>query len=146
MRTRLLVLGDLAQARALARVAAEESEPALGFDPDIVDRTLVASTTEAHPTCFVLEDRGRLVGFVLCAIEGFWFASGVSTCLHVIYVVPDKRGTRAAAYLLRAFLEWSDEVGARRKYLGINNDLHPDRTAKLFARAGARRVGYAMVI
>ena len=146
MRVRLLLLSDLAQMRTIVRAAQEESEPELGFDEDIFGATFVACIEKAHPTCFVLVHEGRILGLALCAIEGFFFASGVSTCLHVIYVVPEKRGTRAAAYLLRAFLDWSDEVGARRKYLGINNGKHPDRTAKFFARAGARRVGYAMVI
>ena len=146
MRTRLLMRQDFEQMRTVARGAQEESEPELGFDEDIFGATFVASIEHAHPTYFVLEDGGRILGLALCAIEGFFFASGVSTCLHVIDVVPEKRGTRAAAYLLRAFLDWSDEVGARRKYLGINNGKHPDRTAKFFARAGARRVGYAMVI
>lgn len=143
---RLVVSSDRWKVHALAKAAAAESEAELGFDRDVFDRTFDAIVTKGHPTGFVAVDGEDIIGFALAQIDGFFFTSGVCTILKVVYVTPVKRGTRAAAILVSAFVEWSVELGVRRMYLGINNSLHPDRTARFFERFGARRVGYEMVI
>jgi GNAT superfamily N-acetyltransferase len=130
----------------LARAAAAESAEGLGFDKDVFERTFVAAVTAGHPTVFVAEQGSWLIGFAVCQIESFYFTAGVSAVLRIVYVSPDKRGSRAPALLLQEFLRWSDSVGARIRYLGIDNGLHPDRTASFFERAGARRVGHNLVI
>jgi GNAT superfamily N-acetyltransferase len=147
MFVRLLMPHDREAVRALVRAGIEESAPDLGFDEEVFNRTFDASVTTGHPTCFVVVDPpAGVVGVLLCVIEGFYFHAGLSTAVHVIYVAPAKRGTRAPALLMQAFLAWSEQVGARRKHLGIGNSLHPDRTARFFERFGARRVGYELVI
>lgn len=137
---------DYEQVLGLARAAAEESMAHLGFDQGVFDDTFHRALVD-RPAVFVAERDDRvLVGFVLCVARGYWYSSGISTALEVIYVRPGSRGTRAPALLLARFIEWSRELGARQKFLGIDNSLHPERTARFFARAGARAVGYAMVI
>lgn len=145
MQVRLVMPKDREQVRALGREAVAESEPDLGIDDAALDHT-IDSCLASDPTMFVAEQGGRLIGLAIARIEGFYFASGVLASLDLIYVTPGWRGSRAPALLFIAFLRWSDEVGARRKQMGINNSLHPDRTARFFERFGARRVGYFLVI
>lgn len=145
MRTRLAEERDRAAFLAMARAAAAEGEKLLEFDEDVTSARFDDALHGAHPTLFVYET-DRLAGFAACTIDGFLFASGLMTTLQVLYVTPEKRGTRAAVYLVRAFLGWSDAVGARHKYLGTNFATRPHQTAKLFARAGAVTVGSVMVI
>lgn len=146
MRVRLLMPDDGPRMTDMARAAAAESAEGFGFDPEVFERTFVASVTTGHPTVFVCEQGSWLIGFAVCLIEGFFFTTGISTVLRIIYVTPDKRGSRAPALLLDEFIRWSDHVGSRRMYLGIDNGLHPDRTARFFERHGARHVGHFMVI
>lgn len=143
MRARLILEQDRARLKSMARVAATECEPDLGFDEATFGETF-DKVISAELTGFVVEQNHDLVGFTLSRIDGFYFASGISTSLDIIFVLPGWRGTRAPALLLRSFLEWSDSLGARRKYMGINNGLHPERTAQFFERAGARRLGVYM--
>lgn len=117
MHVRLLLREDYPWMLCLARAAAAEVTPDLGFDERVFDRTFVNAVTTGHPTCFVLVDGDAIAGFLVCSIEGFFFAAGLSTVVHVIYVVPAKRGTRASALLIAEFSRWSDRVGVRRKYL-----------------------------
>jgi GNAT superfamily N-acetyltransferase len=129
----------------VARLAAAECEPDLPFERAAFDETFDAVLT-GQLTCFVAEVRHEIVGFFLARIDGFYFTSGLSTSLDIIFVLPGWRGTRVPALLLRSFLEWSNVVGTRRKYLGINTGLYAERTARFFARAGARPLGMYMAV
>lgn len=140
MHVRLIEEADYWSVRDLARAASAESEDRLGFDEETFFESFRRCFT-GELTCFVCEAEDGLVGFLLAAINGFYFAGGLATKCEVIYVTPAKRGTRAPALLLDEFFRWSGTVGVRRKYLGIDNSLHPERTARLFERFGARRVG-----
>jgi GNAT superfamily N-acetyltransferase len=140
MHARALLPKDFAAVRGLAVEAAAETEADMGFSDATFAETF-ASCFNGELTCWVCEDEDALVGFALAAIDGFYFAAGLAASLRVVYVTPAKRGSRAPALLVDSFFRWSDTVGARRKYLGINNSLHPERTARFFERYGARRVG-----
>ena len=145
MRARLVLEQDRERLAEVAEVAAAECEPGLGFDRAAFDESFDNALRGAL-TCFVAEVRHEIAGFTLSRIDGFYFASGISTSLDIIFVLPGWRGTRVPAILLRSFLEWSDAVGARRKYLGINNGFHPERTSRFFERAGARYLGAYMAV
>lgn len=143
---RLVMPEDREQLRGLARRCVAESEPGLGFDDAVFDETIETALQGRDLTGFVAERDERLVGFILCAIQGFFFTTGIMALLRIIYVEPGCRGTRVPAVLFMQFLQWGEIVGAKRYLMGIGNSLHPDRTARFFERFGARRVGYEMVI
>lgn len=143
MKVRLVMESDYEAFLALAQAGAAESEADLGFNVGTFDETFGRMFRDM--TCWVCEaDDGALVGFLLAVINGFYFTAGLAVSCEVIYVTPAKRGTRAPALLLDEFFRWGDMVGARRKYLGINNGLHPERTARFMGRWGARCVGLSL--
>lgn len=143
---RLAMPGDREQLRALARAAAAESEPDLGFDDDTFDTSFGMAVTGSL-TLYVAEFKERLLGFALCDLDGWYFSAGFSAVLHILYVAPDYRGTRAPALLLQQFVDWGrDAVRAKRLYLGVNTGFRPGHTARFFEKFGARQVGPLMVI
>jgi GNAT superfamily N-acetyltransferase len=144
MDVRLIHAEDYPALCHLAISAAAESEAGLGFDEPSFRESFTRCFT-GDLTCWVCEDAG-IVGFMLARIDGFRFAAGLATVAEVLYVTPAKRGSRAPALLIDEFFRWSEIVGARRKYLGINNALHPERTARFFERYGARRVGVYLAV
>lgn len=143
MGVRLVRNPDFGPLLLLARGAAVESEAELGFDEKAFRETFNRCLS-GELTGWVCMDEDEIVGFLLASINGFYFTGGLSTKAEIVYVTPAKRGTRAPALLLDEFFRWSRNVGARRKYLGIDNSLHPERTARFFERYGARRVGVFM--
>jgi GNAT superfamily N-acetyltransferase len=145
VRARRAIEADRERLLDVAAVAAEECEPGLPFERAAFDETF-DTVLRGQLTCFVAEVRHEIVGFTLSRIDGFYFTSGISTSLDIIFVLPGWRGTRVPALLLRSFLEWSNVVGTRRKYLGINTGLYAERTARFFARAGARPLGMYMAV
>ena len=140
MKVRLIDEADYWAVRDLAMAAAAESEDQLGFNEETFFESF-RRCFNGDLTCFVCEKGDTLVGFLLASINGFYFAGGLATKAEVVYVTPAKRGSRAPALLVEQFFRWSDTVGVRRKYLGIDNSQHPYRTARFFERFGARRVG-----
>lgn len=143
MRVRLVEEADYEAFLALAQEGAAESEADLGFTRETFDETFGRFFRDM--TCWVCEaDDGTLAGFLLAVINGFYFTAGLAVSCEVIYVTPAKRGSRAPALLLDEFFRWGDMLGARRKYFGINNSLHPERTARFLERWGARRVGISL--
>ena len=143
---RLVMPEDREQLRGLARAAAAESEPDLGFDDATFGESFGMAVTGSL-TLYVAEHKGRLLGFALCDLDGWYFTAGFSAVLHVLYVAPDYRGTRAPALLMQQFIDWGrDTVRAKRLYLGINTGFRPGYTARFFEKFGARQVGPLMVI
>ena len=128
----------------LGRLCHEESETFLPFSEKRVRETFRASMTTAHPTIFVVEHNRELIGFMNATINAYPSADGLYTTQEVLFVRPDKRGTRAAALLLRHFVDWSDQLGALENAGGNNNALTSDRTKRLLQRFGFEEVGYFM--
>jgi GNAT superfamily N-acetyltransferase len=95
----------------------------------------------ACPTFFVCEDDGDLVGYLLAKTETYAAATGFFASQEVLYVRPDKRGTRAAVRLVKIFNEWSDRIGAVEVFTGIANGFQPERTARFFEHFGFEPVG-----
>lgn len=114
------------------------------FDADTVKATVQRAVDTAHPTLFVVEDKQDVIGFLLATINGYGFTRGVNVLAESIYVVPEKRGTRAAALLLTELLSWARIVKAKEIFGGNSNGLYSDRTRKLYEHFGFEMVGYSM--
>lgn len=127
----------------LARMQVEETLPHLVFDEGITRNTFRDSIQYADPTIFVVEDKREVVGYLMGLLNGYAFTDGVYVVQEVLYVRPDKRGTRAAAKLVEAFVQWGERLDAKEIIFGISNKFQPERTARFFElTAGAETVGF----
>lgn len=143
MKVRLGLWSDIDALVELARLNAADSCPYLTFNEDRVRATYQRYLATANPTFFfAVDDSGRTVGFLEATMQDYEFAVGFFTTQQVIFVHPDKRGTRAAALLVDMFTRWSDALGALENTGGNDNDLTSDRTARFLGRFGFQRVGY----
>lgn len=144
MRVRLALPADLDGYVALARIGHAESWPYLPFAEHKVRAIFDRYMTTAHPTIFVVEHDGEIIAFLNCTISEFPSADGLYTTQEILFVRPDKRGTRAAALLLRQFIQWSDQLGALESTGGNDNALTSDRTRRFLKRFGFQEVGFFM--
>jgi GNAT superfamily N-acetyltransferase len=128
----------------LARQAVDESARHVGFNPGRVRATFHSYLDTAHPTIFVVEQNRELIGFMNATISEYTFADGIFTTQEVMFIRPDKRGTRAAASLVRHFTAWSDRLGAVENTGGNDNALFTEQTARLLEKNGFERVGLFM--
>lgn len=144
MFVRLALESERAKVVALCRMAVEESVRGIAPDDAVIDETFQAYLDAADPTFFVVDQRGEPIAFLMATIGGYPFASGIFTTQQVLFVRPDKRGTRAAALLIRELIAWSTKLGALEITGGTNNGLYTEQTTRLFEKHGFERVGVFM--
>lgn len=143
MFARLALESDEDAVVALARMQVEETLPHLDFNEEITRETFGLYLKRAEPTIFVADDHGKVVGYLMALVQGYAFTSGLFVVQEALYVHPDKRGTRAAAHLVKQFVRWGEHMQAREIIFGISNGFQPERTAKFFENvAGAKTVGF----
>jgi GNAT superfamily N-acetyltransferase len=125
----------------LARMQVAETLPHLDFDEAITRGTFKNYLETASPTIFVVEEQRTVIGFLLAMAYPYAFTRGHFTGQEVVYVRPDKRGTRAAARLFDIYDQWIDQVGAREGYTGVANGRKVEKFTKFMKRRGYEIVG-----
>lgn len=145
MLVRLAIERDLDTIVELARLGAEESMRELGFNPERVRETFQKYLETANPTFFVVEQKWEVFGFLLASMSAYNFTDGFFTTQEVMFVRPDKRGTRAAALLVKTFVQWSDRLGALESTGGNDRKLFTEKTTRLLEHFGFENVGNFML-
>lgn len=132
---------DYDAVRDMAEMNWRESCPEREWSED----RMRATFQDENAVIFLVEHAGEPVGFVLTSVFEYRAFVGLFTVQEVLYVKPDKRGTRAAALLMKKLIEWSRNVVGAQEILGGNdNDVHSEQTARFLSRFGFRPSGYAM--
>jgi GNAT superfamily N-acetyltransferase len=70
-----------------------------------------------------------------------FFTLEVTAMDILFYVRPQRRGTRAAVRLWRAFEQWAAARGAKAIQVGTMTEIDPARTAKFYQGMGLRDIG-----
>lgn len=128
----------------LARSAVDESARHVGFSEAKTRAIYRRYLDRANPTFFVVEEKRHVIGFLQATMGEYDFADGFFTTQQVLFVRPDRRGTRAAALLLSEFSRWSDQLGALENTGGNDNAINSELTARFLERFGFERVGFFM--
>lgn len=144
MLVRLALEEDTEAIVELARQNCEISTPYLTFSPDKVRQTCRSYLDTAHPTIFVAESRGRVIGMLVATISEYRQAEGLYTTQEVLYVDRAHHGTRAAVILMKQLIAWSKMLGAVEITGGNDNDFKSERTARFLEHFGFKRVGFFM--
>lgn len=144
MLVRLALEADFDVIVEMARANIAETRPEMGFDAHTAYETCYSYLDKADPTIFVVEDQREVIGMLLAAIHGYRAATGLWTSQEVLFVRPDKRGTRAAVLLMKHLVAWSERLGAKEIIGGNDNSFQSERTAQFLEHFGFKRVGYAM--
>lgn len=144
MQVRLALASDADEIVGMARTNMEQTRPTLIFNEDRCRRTIQNYLDHADPTIYVAEDKGAVVGFLVCNFYENRAADGLHATQEVLFVKPDKRGTRAAALLMKELIAWAGMLGATEIIGGNDNEYNSDRTARFLEHFGFKRVGYSM--
>lgn len=128
----------------MARLNMAETRPELEFDAYTAYQTYYNYLDTAEPTIYVVEDKREVIGFTLASIHSHRAATGHYICLEVMYVRPDKRGSRASVLLLKNIIAWKERIGAQEILGGNDNEFQSERTARFLEHFGFKRVGHAM--
>jgi len=97
---------------------------------------------ESDVRVYLLYSNERPVGYLVLYVKEYLFCDSKSVGQEVIYVLPEYRGTKAAAKLIKKLDEVGRQENALEIYGGIANGYQPERTLSLFSRLGYEQVGY----
>lgn len=128
----------------LAGMNCEQTMPFPPFNPDKVRETYYKYLHGCETTFFVVDDRQDVIGFLMATINGYRHADGLYTTQEVMFIRPDKQGSRAAFYLMKELIRWSETLGALEITGGNDNSFRSDRTAKFLEHFGFENVGNFM--
>lgn len=144
MFVRLAIEKDREPLRELARAHAREITPHLIWSDDRADATFDAYLSGANPTVFVVEDNRELVGHVTGLMIDNAYTTGFFIVLDAIYVRPDKRGSRAAAKLMKAFNAWADRLMPCEIVCRMSNPGISERTLRFLQCFGYEPSGVSL--
>ena len=113
------------------------------FCPNTLRHTLTLAMDQ-HFLRVAEQPGGRIVGGLAAMAVPHWFGPDRLACDLGIFVAPEARGGMAAARLVRAYVKWARELGAKKITLGITTGVDVETTARLCERLGARRSGIIM--
>ncbi len=134
---------DIPEIVELSRMNCEISTPHLTFSEEKVIETC-QSALRASPTMFVVEENRKVIALLVATINEYRHASGIFTTQEVLFVRPDRQGSRAAVLLMKELIRWSEMLGAIEITGGNDNDFKSERTAKFLAHFGFEKVGFFM--
>lgn len=142
---RAATIADHRAVAEMARANHDESCPHLEWSDERADETfLIDYLKYGDCTILIVAHRGRVVGFLLATINQYRAANGLFAVQEVLYVKPEKRGSRAAALLMQTLIAWARKMGAVEIVGGNDNGVRSDLTARFLSRFGFKNRGYCM--
>lgn len=127
-----------------ARTNIEQTRPGMTFNEERCRDTFRSYLRRASPTFFVVEDNREVIAMLVADFYEYRAADGLFTTQEVLFVRPDKRGTRASVILMKELIAWSKMLGAKEIMGGNDNEFNSERTARFLEHFGFERVGFAM--
>lgn len=123
---------------------AAETMPEEPVDETVIRARFVQYLETSAPTIFVVEQDRRVIGVLGADTGDYDHRSGFFVVQKLLYVLPEKRGTRAAVLLTRHLIAWAEQIGAIEVVGGNDNGFQSERTASFLEHFGFRRVGFMM--
>ena len=127
----------------LGRAMAAESPQfsRMPYSPSKVRAMLLSLIDNPRGFVRVADEGGQLVGVMVGACTEHWACDGLAAFDLVLFVPTTRRGGIHAARLLRAFSDWSREIGAHIVTAGVSTGTNPEQADRLYLGLGFKRLG-----
>ena len=113
----------------------------LPFDDAMAAQTARRYIEDDRSCAYLVMEEGRPIAMHLASLTTYFFSPATLAAGLVTYVVPEKRGGRAAILMMRAFIAWSKQHGAQEAYIGVSVGISSERADRFFKHLGFRHVG-----
>lgn len=89
-----------------------------------------------------LDSKGNAAGMLwaFCGPMLPWSSASVAVD-QIVYVRPEKRGTKHGLLLIKAYEEWANDLGAKEVRLSIASGIHEEKSGRLYEKLGYNRLG-----
>ena len=137
MKVRKATTGDLDVLVGMGERMLEESL----ISYPAVERDRVAYCLVQDEIAFFIAESDIPSGFMVCLIASPVFSTIRFAFHHAFYVVPKKRGSKAAFLLVRAYEKWALSNNARYTEISVDTGLFPERTGRFYQKMGYTFMG-----
>lgn len=144
MFVRLALRGEEDAFVEMGKANVAETLPGQPCEESRLRKTFQDYLKTAQPTIFVVDDYRTPVGLLLADIGEYEYRAGLFAIQRVLYVKPEKRGTRAAVLLTKELIRWANSIGAVEIIGGNDNGFQSERTAAFLEHFGFEKVGFTM--
>ena len=141
-------LYDGATTAELDRLSIETAAQMIGEEPEysrLAARLLagyIAKVIRSNDHAVVLHQGPSGIDGIFIGMLVQQFFTFETTAMDVLfYVRPERRGSRAAVRLFRAFKAWARSSGAKAIQVGTMTGIDPSRTAKFYRGMGLNEIG-----
>jgi GNAT superfamily N-acetyltransferase len=124
-----------------SRAHSESEYRKMSFNPDKCERLGQAMYSLSNLKCFVVEQYNKIIAFLMASVEEGYFTDEKTSTDLLVYVLPEWRGSRAFYLLVRAYIGWAKEQGAKLVFLSSSTGYDPEKITSLYTRLGFHRVG-----
>lgn len=137
---------DLLKIVDLCKMMYEEgaNHKRLSFSPERV-LEVVATTVETGYIS-VIEQGEELVGIMAGCLVQPAFSRDFMACDYMLYVVPKCRGGMTAIRLVRDYIKWAKEGGAKLITVGVTAGIDNDFAVKFYEALGFKQTGNLMMM
>lgn len=136
---------DLPAVIELARSNVTESRfQGMPFDEAKVRRNVERMVTlprTDHFFCGAFTSEGKLAGYMVGAIDQYFFCDYTVATSVFLFVDPQQRGGLAALKLILAFRAWAKNRRASEMYIGVAGGVLVERTGRFLQRLGLKFTG-----
>jgi GNAT superfamily N-acetyltransferase len=114
------------------------------FDGDQLNTLLRAAINDPNYLPAACLDDGQIVGMMLLFHMPMFFGPASEVGDLAFYVVPGRRGTRAAQLMLDYGEKWAVATGASVIRMGVTTGINNDAACSFFRKNGHREIGTLM--
>ena len=113
----------------------------LPFDEEKMLDCVMRHIKESTSFAFLAFQEDECIGMHLGSLTSYFFSHERLSSSLVLYVIPSKRGSHAAMYLMDMFLNWSRYYDAVEVYIGVSIGVNLESTDKFLKHYGFKNHG-----
>lgn len=113
----------------------------LSFDADKLGAFLGSAVNAPHMLVLVAERGDEVVGGFVGLVMEHWFSRDLMAVDLALFIDQRKRGGIVASRMVRDYLDWADQKGAKLVQIGITTGVQQLQTERLYEALGLARCG-----
>lgn len=114
----------------------------LDYDPEKIGKLCLQIVDDGSKLALVATKDGQIVGMLGAYITEHFFGSDKTAGDYVVYVRPEHRGSTAFIRLVRAYVAWAKDRGAKDIFVRQSTGMNINAIGDLYTRIGFEIVGY----
>jgi GNAT superfamily N-acetyltransferase len=120
----------------------DESEySVLSFNDDKALEHIKFMLDDENHAVFVADYHGDIIGMLCAECSTMYFSDEKVAGEHMIFVVPEMRGSTAFSRMVSEFATWASDNGSKILYLRTTSGINAKEVDNIYHRLGFDRVG-----